>query len=108
MSKLLLFYLTNNDRFFVFEKFMKELLKCRYKDVIDLLIVSSESNLDMYQDYTHDIYNNATCVHVPCPKSDYLPKVRYAIEYAKVLVKVDGNIVQINPFNEYPKIPDVV
>ena len=98
MSKLLLFYLTNNDRFFVFEKFMDELQKCRYKDAIDLLIVSSESNLEQYRDYTQNIYNNTMCVHVPCPRCDYLPKVRYAIEYAKknhyeYIMKCDNDVI---------------
>ena len=63
MTKLLLFYLTNNDRFFVFEKFMNELQKCQYKDNIDLLIVSSESNFDQYQQYLQHKYNNVFYFH---------------------------------------------
>jgi hypothetical protein len=98
MTKLLLFYLTNNDRFFVFEKFMNELQKCQYKDNIDLLIVSSESNFDQYQQYLQHKYNNVSYAYIPCPKSDYLPKVRYAIEYAKknhykYIMKCDNDII---------------
>ena len=97
MNKLLLFYLTNNDRFFVFEKFINELKQCKYKEYIHLLIVSSDSNFDYYQSLT-DRYHNIKYVHIPCPNNNYLPKVQHAISYAKqndykYIMKCDNDII---------------
>lgn len=98
MEKLLIFYLTNNDRYFVFDKFKEELLKCNNIDQVRILIVNSDPDSSHYIKNLIDTGISYECVHVQCPQSDYLPKVRYAIEYAKnnnykYILKYDSDVL---------------
>ncbi len=97
-QKVLLFYLTSNDRYFIFEEFVKSLNDSGVKSHIYLLIVSSVNNFEIFKfiisryDISHDI------VCVPCPWHDYLPKVRFAINYAvandyKYVWKCDNDMI---------------
>lgn len=98
MDNLLLFYLTNNDRFFVFEKFIQELQQIQKLKNVFLLIINSNDDSSNYNNYLSKTSINYKCVSVNCPKSDYLPKVRYAIEYSKInnykyIMKCDNDII---------------
>jgi hypothetical protein len=83
MDKLLIFYLTSNDRPFVFDKFKNEIIKSNSVNKIKLLIVNSDSDFSYYVEQLKSTEIDYDIVQVECPQSDYLPKVRYAIEYAK-------------------------
>jgi len=97
-EKLLIFYLTSNDRYFIFKKFADEIIKSSYKDNIFLLIVNSNNDFGFYNDYltkNNISYDNA---YVDCPSSNYLPKVNFAINYAtnnnyKYMMKCDNDIL---------------
>jgi hypothetical protein len=98
MEKLLLFYLTSNDRPFVFEKFVNEIKKTNYLDKIKLLIVNSSSDFKLYDDCLKQTDISYEMSHVDCPQSNYLPKVRYAINYAKsngykYIMKYDSDVL---------------
>ena len=83
MNKVLLFYLTANDRFFYFDEFIKELIKCENIINIELLIINSFNDMNYYKNILKNYTINYHLAYVPCPKHNYLPKVKYAIEYAK-------------------------
>ena len=97
-EKLLIFYLTSNDRYFIFKKFIDEINKSTYKDNILLLIVNSNNDFNFYDEFlskTTISYSNA---YVNCPSHNYLPKVNYAIDYAiknnyKYIMKCDSDML---------------
>jgi hypothetical protein len=82
MKDILIFFLTANDRHFYFDKFLKEINNCKNSDRLHLLILNSSNDMTYYNAAL--AYSSITfeCVYVPCPKWDYLPKVRYSIDYA--------------------------
>jgi hypothetical protein len=98
MKKLLFFFLTSNDRFFVYEKLIIELNKSKYKDYFSLLIVNSQNNFDEFKKYEKNIDINIVYSYIECDKSNYMPKVEYAIQYAKLnnyeyIFKCDNDII---------------
>lgn len=98
MNKLLIFYLTSNDRPFVFDKFIFELNKSKYKNNFKLLIVNSSNDHIFYQNCLNNTSINHEIVTVSCPQSNYLPKVRFAIQYAKnndyeYILKYDSDVL---------------
>jgi hypothetical protein len=100
MKKTLIFYLTSNDRPFIFEKFINELVNITEtnKSKITLLIVSSVMDNTYYQNISNNIDINVEYKYINCPQSNYLPKVRYAIEYAKTynfeyILKYDSDVL---------------
>ena len=98
MNNLLLFYLTNNDRYFVFEKFIHELQQVKRIDNILLLIVNSSKDSTRYEKYLSKTSVQHVCTSVESPKENYLPKVAYAIEFAKTndfkyIMKCDNDII---------------
>jgi hypothetical protein len=98
MDKLLIFYLTNNDRYFVFEKFIHELQQVKRIDDILLLIVNSSKDSTRYEEYLSKTSIHYMCRTIDCPKENYLPKVAYAIEFAKqngfkYMMKCDNDII---------------
>jgi hypothetical protein len=97
-NKLLIFYLTANDRYFVFTKFIDEILKSNVRNNIRLLLVNSNSDFSFYKSYLNDKGIEYDTAHVECPQSNYLPKVHYAINYAKdngflYIMKYDNDIL---------------
>lgn len=97
-DKLLIFYLTANDRYFVFTKFIDEITKSKVKDNITLLIVNSDTDFSFYEKSLRDKGIEYECAHIYCPQDNYLPKVRYAIEYAKkngyeFIMKYDNDMI---------------
>lgn len=100
MEKTLFFYLTANDRYFIFDKFIDEINKCSFKilENIHILIVNSSNDMTYYNNKLSAQSIDFTCVHVPCPQSNYLPKVNYAINYAlnnnyKYIFKCDNDVI---------------
>jgi hypothetical protein len=98
MDKLLIFYLTSNDRYFVFDKIKKEIEKCGQVKNIKLLVVNSNDDSSYYREALLDSPIDFECAYVDCPQSNYLPKVRYAIEYAKnnaykYILKLDNDVL---------------
>lgn len=97
-DKLLIFYLTSNDRYFIFDKFINELQKIKNINNIKLLLVNSSPDLSFYSDKLEGGEIEYDLAYVGCPQSDYLPKVRYAIEYAKnnsykYIMKFDNDVI---------------
>ena len=98
MEKLLIFYLTNNDRYFIFDKFVEELNKMNNKNNIRLLIVNSNNDFNYYINVMNNYDIDYDIQYVYCPQNDYLPKVRSAIEYSKnnnfkYIMKYDNDIL---------------
>jgi hypothetical protein len=98
MKDLLIFYLTANDRHFVFEKFVKELEKLKHINRVKLLISTSDSNSEYYSEYMNSINLDYTIHTVQCPSYNYLPKVKDAISYAtnnniKYIMKCDNDVI---------------
>lgn len=98
MNKLLIFYLTSNDRYFVFDKIKEEIEKCGQIKEIKLLIVNSDPDSSYYTENLTDSGIDFECAYVDCPQSNYLPKVRYAIEYSKTngykyILKLDNDVL---------------
>lgn len=96
-DKILILYITNNDRLFVFEKFLFELKSSSCKDKYHVLIVNT-SPQDNYTSLLNEARVSSTFACVPCDKSNYLPKIRYGIEYAlrggfKYVLKCDNDII---------------
>lgn len=96
-DKLLILYITNNDRLFVFDRFIYEVKNAYCKDDIHLLIVNT-TNDDSYSSRMAGIGIAFTIASVPCPQSDYLPKIRYGIDFAKkhgfkYMMKCDNDII---------------
>jgi hypothetical protein len=97
-EKLLIFYLTSNDRHFVFRRFIDEIYNSEYRDNIFLLTVNSSNDFNFYNEYLSGkniSYDNAC---VKCPQSNYLPKVNFAIDYAKknnykYILKCDNDMI---------------
>lgn len=97
-NKLLIFYLTNNDRYFIFDKFVNEIQKIKNRENIKLLVVNSSPDLLFYSDKLLQSGIEYDLAFVECPQSNYLPKVRYAIEYAKkgnyeYIMKFDNDVI---------------
>lgn len=97
-SDILIFYLTANDRFFYFDKFIEEIFKCKNINKLHLLIVNSTNNMTYYTNLLINKQLSFECVEVKCPKSNYLPKVRFAIDYAiknnyKYIFKCDNDMI---------------
>jgi hypothetical protein len=98
MEKLLIFYLTNNDRTFVFDKFKEELEKSKNIQNIHLLIVNSNSDSNYYFNILEGTKISYHIAHIYCPQSNYMPKVNYAIDYAKnnnfnFILKYDSDVL---------------
>jgi len=96
-DKLLILYMTNNDRLFVFDRFIDEVKSASCKGDIYLLIVNT-TNDDSYSSRMVGLGVAFTVACVPCPRSDYLPKIRYGIQFAKqfgfsYMVKCDNDII---------------
>ena len=97
-ENLLIFYLTSNDRHFIFKKFIDEINKSRYKENINILIVNSNNDFEFYNEYlskNNISYYNA---FVNCPSNNYLPKFNFAIDYAiknnyKYIMKCDNDML---------------
>ena len=97
-ENLLIFYLSANDRHFVFTKFIDELLSSEHRSRVKLLIVNSTPDSEFYDSYLKDTDISYHFSYVPCPQDNYLPKVRHAIDYAKVngykyILKYDNDII---------------
>jgi hypothetical protein len=98
MENLLIFYLTSNDRPFVFEKFVGELMKSKYLTNLKLLVVNSSNDFEYYRKTLEGTNINYELSTIPCPQSNYLPKVRFAISYAiqnnfKYILKYDSDVL---------------
>ncbi len=98
MNKLLIFYLTSNDRYFVFGKFIDEIKKMKNKEDVKILIVNSSNDLSFYDNELRNSGLDYDLAGVECPQSNYLPKVRYAIDYAKTngykyIMKFDNDVI---------------
>jgi hypothetical protein len=96
-DKILVLYITNNDRFFVFEKFLDEIKASAFKEKFHILIVNTDP-IDKYSGLLSGAGVSSTFVSVPCPKNDYLPKIRYGIDFArkggfKHIMKCDNDII---------------
>lgn len=97
-QEILIFYLTANDRHFYFDKFIEEIFKCKNINKLHLLIVNSTNNMTYYNNFIINKNLSFECVEVNCPKHNYLPKVRYAIDYAmkkdyKYIFKCDNDMI---------------
>lgn len=97
-KNLLIFYLSANDRYFVFTKFIDELIKCKDINRVKLLIVNSDEDSSFYDNYLKNIEISYEFAHVECPQSNYIPKVKFAIEYAKqnnyeYIMKYDNDMI---------------
>lgn len=98
VKELLIFYLSSNDRYFVFHRLIDEILKSRSKQKIKLLIVNSSDDFDYYKECLLDKDISYEFSNVPCPQSDYIPKVKFAINYAKennfnYIMKIDNDVL---------------
>lgn len=100
MNKLLIFYLTANDRHFIFRRFAEEISKSKHKERFKLLIVNSAEDSSYYNNYLETLEDKIDyeCVSVPCEKANYMPKVHFAIDYAKAnkfkyILKLDNDII---------------
>jgi len=96
-EKLLILYITNNDRGFVFNRFIDEVNNAACKGNIHLLIVNS-TNDDVYSSRMNGLGIPFTVACVTCHRSDYLPKIRYGIQFAKqygftYMMKCDNDII---------------
>uniref|UniRef100_A0A6C0J8B0 Uncharacterized protein n=1 Tax=viral metagenome TaxID=1070528 RepID=A0A6C0J8B0_9ZZZZ len=96
-DKLLILYITNNDRLFVFNRFLDELKHATCKSSVHLLIVNTTTD-DEYTSQMTGLGISFTVASVPCPRSDYLPKIRYGIQFAKqygfaYMLKCDNDII---------------
>jgi hypothetical protein len=96
-DKILVLYITNNDRHFVFEKFLFELKSAVWKDKYHILIVNT-SPVDTYTSLLNAAGVSSTFACVPCDKTNYLPKIRYGIQYAltqgfSYVLKCDNDII---------------
>jgi hypothetical protein len=96
-DKILVLYITNNDRFFVFEKFLHEMKTTSCKEKYHVLIVNTDP-LDNYTVLLNAAGVSCTFASVPCEKSNYLPKIRYGIDYAQregfqYILKCDNDII---------------
>jgi hypothetical protein len=99
-DKTLIFYLTACDRYFIFDKFIDEINKCSVDtiDKLHLLIVNSSPDMTYYESKLTKQKIQYTCVHVPCPQNNYLPKVKYAINFGltnnfKYTFKCDNDFI---------------
>jgi hypothetical protein len=97
-KELLIFYLTANDRNFIFEKFIKELSNVGKLNSIKLLISSSTNDISYYNNYLSNFDIDYHIEVVPCPSHDYIPKVKHAIKYAKdnnipYIMKCDNDVI---------------
>lgn len=99
-DKILVFYLTASNRYFIFDKFIDEINKCSTSTVskLHMLIVNSSSDMTYYNNKLSSYNIDFSCAHVPCPQNNYLPKVRYAISYAltnnyKYIFKCDNDFI---------------
>lgn len=100
MEKILVFFLTANDRYFIFDKFIDEINNCtaETRNKLFFLIVNSSNDMTYYNNQLIKHSFNFNCVHVACPQSNYLPKVDYAIKYAKMngfkyIFKCDNDVI---------------
>jgi hypothetical protein len=98
MNELLIFFLTANDRHFIFDKFKDELNKLKYKNKIKLLIVNSHNDDSFYHNSLKNSDINYDVAYIPCPQWTYIPKVQYAIQYAKnnnfkYILKYDNDVL---------------
>jgi len=96
-DKLMILYMTNNDRLFVFDRFVDELSKTACKAGVHLLIVNTTQD-DSYSSRMIGLGIPFTVACVPCPRSDYLPKIRYGIQFAKqhgfsYMMKCDNDVI---------------
>jgi len=94
-ESVLILYITNNDRFFVFDRFLDELKSASGQ--YHLLIVNTSPE-NMYADHMRGSGVPYTFACVPCPRVDYLPKIRYGIDFAKqygfkYVMKCDNDII---------------
>jgi hypothetical protein len=97
-NDILIFYLTNNDRYFVFERFINELKMIKKINNIYLLIVNSTSDSIKYDKFISNTPIKYECITVESTKCNYLPKVATAIQYAKsnnfkYIMKCDNDII---------------
>jgi hypothetical protein len=97
-EKLLIFYLTSNDRYFIFKKFVDEIYKSEYRDNIFLLLVNSNADFNFYNEYLSGKNISYGKASVSCPSSNYLPKVKFAIDFAiknnyKYIMKCDNDVI---------------
>jgi hypothetical protein len=98
MEKLLIFYLTSNDRYFVFDRFKDELIKSKKVEHIKFLIVNSNPDFSYYESKLLGTNIDYDFAHVECPQNNYLPKVHYTIDYAKgkginYIMKCDNDVI---------------
>jgi hypothetical protein len=94
--KLLIFYLTNEDRHYTFPHFVNLIKESKYKNLFTLLILTNSNDINYYKEllentniisdmFNFDVANN------------YLKKVNFATEYAKnknipFMMKCDNDI----------------
>lgn len=94
--KLVLFYLTNSNRHFTFDKYVNFLNESNFKNIWEIIVLSDSDNLDFYK----NILNNTNINHSEFdfdPHNNYLTKVNFAIKYAKdknipYMMKCDNDI----------------
>ena len=73
-------------------------MKLKKLKEIKILIVNSSNDLDFYANSLSDTGLSYDLASVQCPPSDYIPKVKYAIEYAKnnghkYIMKFDNDVI---------------
>jgi hypothetical protein len=99
MKDILIFYMTHNHRHPSFTKFMDELCDMNFdRERITLLVVNTSDDFSFYDEVMNDYDIHHVFASVPCPSHDYLPKVRYAIQYAKennyeYIFKCDNDVI---------------
>lgn len=94
--KLVIFYLTNQERHFTFEHYVRMINESRLKNLWEIIILANNDNLDFYK----GILNNTDIQHSEflfAPDNNYLNKVNFAIQYAKerhipYMMKCDNDV----------------
>lgn len=80
--KLLIFYLTNEDRHFTFEEYVKLLNESTLKNVWEIIILSNSNDLEFYRNSLNKTDMNHSEFYFD-NHNNYLTKVNFAINYAK-------------------------
>jgi len=80
--KIVLFYLTNSNRHFTFDKYVNFLNESNFKNIWEIIVLSDSDNIDFYK----NILNNTNINHSEFdfdPHNNYLTKVNFAIKFHK-------------------------
>jgi len=95
--KLCIFFLTNNDRYYGFNTMVSELNNCKYKDQIQLLVLTNTNDYDYYNNVLSktSIHYIVSYFH---PDNNYMNKVNHTLTHSlnlgiPYLMKHDNDIL---------------